>query len=101
MAAFVGRVLAARMPGAALMEGSLKVLLDKGSSSALLEKGSWFRWASFLVVGPSVWPLVCQLRVVLEDAVVGGAAVGLSLLSFLVLGDDGGAGVSPDVDDIM
>ena len=75
------------MLGAALMEGSLKVLLDKGSSSALLEKGSWFRWASFLVVGTSVWPLVCQLRVVVEDAVVGGGAVSLGLLAFLAHGE--------------
>ena len=38
--------------------------------------------------------------VVIDDAVVGGVAVGLSLLAFLVLGDDDGADVSLDVDDV-
>ena len=38
--------------------------------------------------------------VVVDDAVVGGVAVGLSILAFLVLGDDDGVDVSLDVDDV-
>jgi hypothetical protein len=38
--------------------------------------------------------------VVVDDAVVGGGAVCLSLLAFLALGDDDGASISPDVDDV-
>ena len=38
---------------------------------------------------------------VIDDAVIGGGGVGLCLLAFLALGDDDGAGVSPDVDDVV
>ena len=51
-------------------------------------------------MGTDVGPLARLLLVVVNDAVVGGGAVGLSLLAFLALGDDDGAGISPDVDDI-
>jgi len=51
-------------------------------------------------VGPDVGPLAHLLLVVVNDAVVGGGAVGLSLLAFLVLGDDDGADVSLDVDGV-
>jgi len=37
---------------------------------------------------------------VVDDAVVGGGAVGLGLLAFLALRDDDGAGISPNVDDV-
>ena len=51
-------------------------------------------------MGPDVGPLARLLLVVVNDAVVGGGAVGLSLLAFLVLGDDDGADVSLDVDGV-
>jgi len=35
---------------------------------------------------------------IVEDTIVGGGRVGLSFLAFLTLGDDDGAGVSPNVD---
>ena len=35
-----------------------------------------------------------------RDVIVGGGRVGLSLLTFFVLGDDDGAGILSDVDDI-
>ena len=74
--------------------------MDKGSSYAWLKWGSCPRWASLRVVGPDIWPLTHRLRVVVDDAVVGGGAVCLSLLTFLALGDDDGASISPDVDDV-
>ena len=52
-------------------------------------------------MGPDVGPLARLSLVVVDDVVVGGRGVGLCLLAFLALGDDDGAGVSPDVDDIM
>ena len=51
-------------------------------------------------MAPDVWPLTRLPLVVVEDVVVGGGRVSLSLLTFLVLGDDDGAGTSPDVDDV-
>ena len=51
-------------------------------------------------MGSNVWPLARLSLVVVEDAIVGGGGVGLSPLVFFVLGDDDGAGVSPNVDDI-
>jgi hypothetical protein len=38
--------------------------------------------------------------VVVEDTVVGRGGVSRSLLAFFMLRDDGGAGISPDVDDV-
>ena len=37
---------------------------------------------------------------VVEYAIVGGGRVGLSFLVFLALGEDDGAGISPNVDDV-
>ena len=88
------------MPRAALVEGSLEALLDKGSSPALLGRWSWPWRTSFRVVGPNIGPLACWLLMVIDDAVVGGGVVGLGLLVFLVLGDDDGMCISPDVDDV-
>ena len=75
------------MPRAALVEGSLKVLLDEGSSSALFKRWSWFIWSSFRVMGPGVQLLTHRLQVVVENAVVGGGAVSLDLLAFLAHGE--------------
>ena len=89
------------MPRAALVEGSLEALLDKGSSPALLGRWSWPWRTSFRVVGPNIGPLACWLlMVIIDDAVVGGGVVGLGLLAFLALGDDDGTCISPDVDDV-
>ena len=51
-------------------------------------------------MGPDVGPLARRLLMVVDDAVVGGGAVGLGLLAFLALRDDDGAGISPNVDDV-
>ena len=51
-------------------------------------------------MGPDIWPLVCLSLVVIDDAIVGRGGVGLSLLAFLALGHDDGAGVSSNVDDV-
>jgi len=69
------------------------VLQDEGSLSALLEWRDWPRWASFKVVGPDIRPLLCWLRVVVEDAVIGGGAIRLRFLAFLPFGDDDGMGI--------
>ena len=51
-------------------------------------------------MGPDVWPLARLPLVVVEDTVVGRGGVSLSLLAFLAFRGDGGAGISPDVDDV-
>jgi hypothetical protein len=50
---------------------------------------------------PDVFPLACLSLIVIEDTIVGGGRVGLSLLAFFVLGDDDGAGILPDIDDVV
>ena len=85
VAAFVSRVLATRMPGAVIVVRSLKALLDEGSSSALLEWRGWSRYANLRVMGPDVRPLSCRLRVVVDDVRIGGGAIRLGFLAFLVL----------------
>ena len=94
------RVFAAQVPRATLVEASLKAFLSEGSFLALLGERGWPRRAGFRVVGPDVGPLARLSLVVVDDVVVGGRGVGLCLLAFLALGDDDGAGVSPDVDDV-
>jgi len=71
------------------VEGPFKAFQSKGSFLALLGERGWLRRASFRVVGHDVGPLACLSLV-----------VALSLFVFLALGDDDGAGISPDVDDI-
>ena len=51
-------------------------------------------------MGPDVGPLARLSLMIVEDTIVGGGRVGLSFLVFLALGEDDGAGISPDVDDI-
>ena len=49
---------------------------------------------------PDVCPLACLSLMVIEDTIDGGGRVGLCLLALFVLGDDDGAGILPDVDDV-
>ena len=53
------------------------------------------------MIDPGVGALSSQPCVVFGDAVVGGVAVGFSLLSLLSLGDDGIAGIAVSVDDVV
>ena len=56
--------------------------------------------ASLRVMGSGVRPLMSLYRVIGEDAIVGGGVVCFCLLALLPFGDDDGAGILTDVDDV-